>query len=936
MWPQRLETGAWREWTQDDWNRALVERVFGQATQAPGPVRLIDVTPRFLAELVGEPPDEAGAVSRTFQKAYRGRPHQSRSLFDPDRYRLPVPPENTPPFFGQLYLTCLVASLTEETQNQGNFRRRLAIVLGLSPDLDYLSRRGLPKLWEAVADWSRVAFESGRPIRPLILPDPGRETIIGYSKQLAFPNYGDQTRLAEVMADNDLGLDSPERLILRTLGAAEARFSQRFRVEFQAFRRSIARSSGDPRTTLFWAAFAAIAWTTEGAVSGGRTGRAVIALTNGLNDYSLDWLVTREASASDGSWETTSLGVELDAWTHRVACPSGESPGLALADDSTFGQSFRVTHLGRLVAQGCIPFEPGESLPWISTRSLPAAGDGLLLVRRDLKELLVSQLTGSLGSLRVASGSEPGWVRIGPFDTTKVPRDQPQSGAMARFDALGLRRAPSTIRLRNAIRLPDGVLFLKACAPLVVCDEAEVVTLDPVPLRSGQRLLLERGGEGEWHLPAEQIPRVKVPGNANLVAWTDRKPTDRYAVPLVSICTLPVEDRTAQLRGFAKENEMGHLESTQGSALALGIGRARPPFKQWVQSLPSEMQLIPTLPKPSWQPVESVSEAWRELWEACLALSLVRVRGMSWEELLGLIRRGFEGLGDEDVTTRARSLVVNGNLDAFRSLHSASAAFTCLPPRAAYKQGGEVRITGTLGALQWRELADWCRRSRRRAEIAAYGDFKFLGAIRIQEVAEGELPDLVEAVEGQLVTAEAGCPRPESVWGNIDPRIGRGLRYEKAKVWAGPTPGRSTLSMESRRSERAPIRYALTRGRETLWATHSRSWAALTHHLLVQGDGWRMDEQGAILSRSPLPLAFARRALLHGAGVCGHSVDEGVAGHRWCYPLASRESALDWLRPWFAKSEGDHMRPAENRWLEALGQRYGSPMARLRYSWRGG
>ena len=118
------------------------------------------------------------------------------------------------PFFAQLYLSVMVAGADETTHDIGNFRARLAKMLD-APEAAHLQLDGLPVLWRAAAQWTHKTAR--RSTRRLVLPHPGHETLIGYSKRLAFPGFRDQKRLAELLRDRGLTAHSPAIRIIQAV-----------------------------------------------------------------------------------------------------------------------------------------------------------------------------------------------------------------------------------------------------------------------------------------------------------------------------------------------------------------------------------------------------------------------------------------------------------------------------------------------------------------------------------------------------------------------------------------------------------------------------------------------------------------------------------------------------------------------------------------------
>ncbi|MEW8139622.1 MAG: hypothetical protein AB2761_21370, partial [Candidatus Thiodiazotropha endolucinida] len=241
-----------------DWNCRLVEAIFFDRVTSSPEIRRIDATDSFLAHVGGF--DDVTAARKSFLDAMPHTEHGVRLLFDPSVMDNWTPANDDLPFYAQLHLTILAASGEESLQDVGEFRVRLAQMLGLEPK-DYVSRTHLPALWQYAQQWSANRAKRLGDTRQLILPDPGNETIIGYSKRLAFPSFRDQNHLAELFTRTGEDASSPLFRLLKILRSNLEDFSDRFREEFNRFSRIL--ESGDATMaaeTPFWDAIVETTW----------------------------------------------------------------------------------------------------------------------------------------------------------------------------------------------------------------------------------------------------------------------------------------------------------------------------------------------------------------------------------------------------------------------------------------------------------------------------------------------------------------------------------------------------------------------------------------------------------------------------------------------------------------------------------------------------
>jgi hypothetical protein len=97
----------------------------------------------------------------------------------------------------------------------------------------------LPRLWENLADWLAA---TPRKFRPLLLPNPGSLTRIGYTVKLAFPDRRDQKQLSELLGRAGLlGHEPPAGRVLTLVGSQRIRFRPSFLQAFDEFRRQVCR-----------------------------------------------------------------------------------------------------------------------------------------------------------------------------------------------------------------------------------------------------------------------------------------------------------------------------------------------------------------------------------------------------------------------------------------------------------------------------------------------------------------------------------------------------------------------------------------------------------------------------------------------------------------------------------------------------------------------
>ena len=497
----------WKAWDVTEWNHRLLDAVLGARSQSGGPTRIIDVTEPFLASVAGETADRGEEIREAFLALYRIGPTRARDLFDAEKQlsQGSVAADRSPSFFGQLYLSCIVASATSGTYQEGNFRRRLARILGLAADSDYLSRGGLASLWEALAKWSERASSAGRPFRPLVLPDPGGETIIGYSKRLAFPAYADQTRLAAIIANDDLSTDSPVQHILRAIGSRTNHFSSAFFREFSRFRAAVSRPGCEATATLFWAAFESVSWAPPEQTTS-RTSRLRLALTVRIPSPVIECLTGGlRPGPSERGWRVEKIDQMIEGCDGRLVGPDGEAPMEYLLAGGDFYGEIALGNLKKLIRQGCVPFGSSETHPWVSRRSVPKAGVIRLLLRQDVAEAARKRLDAlplADPPRWIAMDRPSDWLLVGPLVANDSVRELGQTEPFNKLDAFKLAFTGVRLELVNAITLPDGILFLPPRLPAITCADADELVVDAGDGSESRRFALVADGDGVWKFRA--------------------------------------------------------------------------------------------------------------------------------------------------------------------------------------------------------------------------------------------------------------------------------------------------------------------------------------------------------------------------------------------------------------------------------------------------
>ena len=225
----------WQHWVERDWNNFLFGHYF-HAGAEDAPVSRLVVTGRELAQAAGCEAEKVFEVERGFVAVVRRSPNQFNLRFQGVSVATTSFKE-PPPVVLYLLFSCYIASGNEQVISVGDFRRRMAKVLGHPPGTNY-PLEGLGVLWQNFERWLVRARAAGYAYRELLLPEPDWRTRIGYSLRLAFPQRRDQILLNSIIPAEGFAAQPPIPALIRLLGRHLDKFSESFIKAYEEFRRA--------------------------------------------------------------------------------------------------------------------------------------------------------------------------------------------------------------------------------------------------------------------------------------------------------------------------------------------------------------------------------------------------------------------------------------------------------------------------------------------------------------------------------------------------------------------------------------------------------------------------------------------------------------------------------------------------------------------------
>jgi len=474
---------GWRSWNRFDWSEALLEHYFG-ATESTDPVRALVVVGEELVRVVGDPGAQSLEVeSLLVERVLRGV-GENNFWF----HAKTAAGSSKPHYLGHLIMACLAATDLDDG-DENSYIARLADITGSARG--DLNLEVMAELWRHLSSW---LGEHPDEYRSLVLPDPGGWTRIGYTVKLAFPSRRDQVTLAKVLSSGNLTVEDPPvgLVIDAVLATSRTAFSDRFRFEFDAFRRNrdAGVSSSVLRESPFWLAVRA---TADVSVSD-RDGTVHWALLASDDGFDLDLRIVSDGQVFGGPMETVELEERSGRWTHEAkGNPTNDDPVAILLDGAC-----SLPGISQLIKGGLIPLveELHGNLESNGRReALPEAHAALV------SNPLLAEITSRFGSPRPrprACGVE-GWKFVEGL-ALRVASSRELRGTPLK-DCWILHESPSPTRIRivGGVRVGSAWLGTPHLLPAFRVESATTMTAHT----GGATIALRHHDTGAWELPSE-------------------------------------------------------------------------------------------------------------------------------------------------------------------------------------------------------------------------------------------------------------------------------------------------------------------------------------------------------------------------------------------------------------------------------------------------
>ena len=904
---------AWQSWTLTDWNKALIENVFFDPAHLNREITRIQASDKFLAQCTGDASCDAKAAQRAFTASFGstsaaiGRRFKwtGATVTQTARY-------DCPQVFAALYFTLLAASADEDTYEVGDFRERFVELMKpvsvASPLLG-----DLPQLWLHVASWSRSRAKRHGDCRVLILPDPGSENRIGYSKRLAFPAYRDEVNLQSILHSRKLSSSSDFRHVANAIASRPRDFSASFLEEFNIFQILVARAKyPEAYNSPLWRAVQALTWDEEQAVS-----QQVGSFCLGVDASDPGWpefyLLSDELGQTGLGKSLVSKKLPVSTnYQYSIHLP-GQEPWtptrlLSLASSKT---GLRQAKVWKNLAAGCAALFPGPQNSLTTDGIYYDGAPACLLVHEKITPVILdsSRHLGLRPSEAKAGGSFGAWKvlfydSISAASMSRLAEALPESARQS----LPGSWLPPRISCTGGAWFGQSLLLNPASTPLFTLPGASTGLYELIGENAesaGGRL---EEVDGMFRIPASALANAGAFDSAYISLTRDEKAAEEMRVPLAKNIPMVPPLRLADPQAWLKDGPNGKLaglDAEPGPADSAAVPA------RWKALHPRF--ICSELPFEAGTKVQNLDGAPNPLGWLCEALSLrfQRRQTLSYADLSSHLRPACDAAGVRHWAVR--NLLFSAGwivqLQRRSSPHPVVAAVA--RTIALYGKAESMhtaRIVGMFPESECSLLNASLGPAESAVRLAPAENLLGIGAIQVQLSSEARLAELAVQFELEILSKNSGAPPlclPPQVF-ELDQGASEAMRSARdAEAW---NPARHQWTPAGS-LETAPVSGTIVRisrqQRRAFWIaapggwlqTDSETWAFILG-LAAEGNPLgQINAAGSCLlsprvGRLPLPLV---RWWMHWGGGCTAVAPSGEI------VLASGSGVDAWkdLRSWF-------------------------------------
>ena len=478
---------SWESLDSIDWNEKLFSFYFCGAVEAQDPVDSLSVGAADLRKLVGDPKanidDIEDAVSSCVRGMIKGDEKNGNGLMASMKKEKRIV-RGIPQVVIGLFLTCLAASKVFELDETGleskkflnDFRGIMAKLLNVT---DVHVDDSLADCWKYLQDYLQnnpvMEIRNQKVFtRKLLLPEVGNETQIGYSKKLVFPSRSDQTRLADVLRDEDLLEDDPPvDSVCLAITKKKKLFSKLFQNSFEDFllAKQIGASQFDLSRHRFWnvvmTTCANQIWTSDSVKS------AISLLVEPDGRQNIFWLVGSKDSGQLPERFVSEPIQDIDGWHQRIFLKNDvnlDPVASVLKDSSGLGR------LSGLIRGGFIPFvlRTDHYLDLATPGNLVSADSAL--VRSDCLDA-VNEKFGPIRDSGIMKTQFEEWNYVRYLKIGALAREDLENTALSQASILLKRIVRPQLKVSSPFSIGSEFLGWKELLPKIYAPGAEEISL---------------------------------------------------------------------------------------------------------------------------------------------------------------------------------------------------------------------------------------------------------------------------------------------------------------------------------------------------------------------------------------------------------------------------------------------------------------------------
>ena len=726
---------GWQDWTREDWNEALFKHFFIDSNGDDRPVSRIPMTMDELIKIVSDSGADAKEVEEAFIRVIKTPSH---IIYNHRLKKYHIDPKtgwkdsSIPPFFFELAFSCLVASPPNgEIRNNGDFRDRLAMLLGHDKTLAIYPLDRLPHLWGALSDWLNWRRSAGEQYRRLELPPPDYRTLIGYSINLTFPPRKDQITLNNIFSGAGFIGDPPIREVFSLVGKELNRFSPKFRSAYEEFRSASNKKEKNLERYPFWGAVRAAVDSVveEEVVDSGESRKLKLVLEPGgmvllvstlPGDVISEELTFVETDSPDREYKCvlcSDIGSDLHRATRRLLAGRYR--------DVMKGTGWRAIDLA--LRQGVLLFRKTDN--WTGELAFTRQDDGIY--KAIIRNALAKPFLESFPKDQYPDSKNAvydGWTEIGYFSgkllsSLVYASDSP----LVNIRCLQPTASGPRLSLVGGCPIDGGFLGLPACLPVVRAPLSNSVQIIPVGEEKGRDPVLltnENNDPTDFSFPKKLLNPLQ--GRYQIVGSLDngtvRKEVTFYSEIVVNAYACPTDPLAWEIEaggpdvetydkiqnGFPKPNDCSRKRSYTTNQNRFSSFHTTVPI-HLVKSPPRTWPRIENFKSTEiysgWEPSEFVAAD--RLMEICGGLAMRR-KGIPEGELLDLFRISLAEVGYSQRWDIIRAWVEGGHIDRLQYKRwRVTGYFPRVPRFILETRGGIVRgVMSGLATSSYRNRAD--------------------------------------------------------------------------------------------------------------------------------------------------------------------------------------------------------------------------------------